>query len=72
MRRQYHSDGCGSVNNSPSVQDEWNTNPMWPFQDVDTVGIMPMQPSLPVMTLANQGGGGGMYGFCDAVGADER
>ncbi|MHB8772771.1 MAG: hypothetical protein ACYC7J_17390 [Syntrophales bacterium] len=52
-----------SVSNSPSVQDIWNTSPMWSFPHLDTAGIMPMQTSLMDMTLANQVGGVGIYGF---------
>ena len=55
-----------TVGNSPSVQDIWNTSPMWTFPHLDTAGIMPMQTSLMDMTLANQVGGVGLYTFYDS------
>ncbi len=55
-----------SVSNSPSVQDVWNTSPMWTFPHLGNAGIMPMVTSLMDMTLANQVGGIGAYGFYDS------
>lgn len=55
-----------SMSNSPSVQDIWNTSPMWSFPHLDNAGIMPMETSLMDMTLANQVGGVGVYGFYDS------
>lgn len=52
-----------SMSNSPSVQDVWNTSPMWSFPHLGNAGIMPMETSLMDMTLANQVGGVGVYGF---------
>jgi len=54
-----------SMNNSPTMQDVWNTNPMWGFPHLSDAGIMPMVTSLMDMTLANQVGGLGFYGFYD-------
>ncbi|MHB9118273.1 MAG: cytochrome C, partial [Burkholderiales bacterium] len=55
-----------SLSNSPSVQDVWNTSPMWSFPHLSDAGIMPMETSLMDMTLANQVGGVGLYGFYDS------
>lgn len=54
-----------SLANSPAVQDVWNTSPMWSFPHIGDAGLMPMQRSLLDMTLANQVGGVGLYGFYD-------
>lgn len=55
-----------SVANSPTVQDIWNTSPMWSFPHVENAGITPMNTSLLDMTLDNQVGGVAVYGFYDS------
>lgn len=51
-----------TLNNSPTVQDVWNTVPMWSFPNLSSpVGVMP--PSTPAidMNLASQVAGLGVY-----------
>ncbi len=55
-----------SVANSPTVQDLWNTSPMWFFPHTETAGILPMNTSLFDMTLDNQIGAVALYGMYDA------
>lgn len=50
-----------TVNNSPAVEDVWNTSPMWFFPHLRDAGIAPMITSLMDMTLDNQVGGVGLY-----------
>lgn len=50
-----------SLANSPSVQDVWNTSPMWFFPHLQDAGIMPMVTSLFDMTLDNQVGAVSVY-----------
>jgi hypothetical protein len=54
-----------TVSNSPTTQDVWNSSAMWAFPHIGTAGIMPTQTSLLDMTLANQVGNVGVYGFWD-------
>ena len=55
-----------TVSNAPSIEDVWNTSGMWAFPHIGNAGIMPMQTSLlDSMTLGNQVGNVGLYGFYD-------
>jgi hypothetical protein len=54
-----------TVSNSPTTQDVWNSSAMWAFPHIGTASVMPMQTSLLDMTLANQVGNVGLYGFYD-------
>lgn len=53
-----------SVNNNPTVQDVWNTTPVWGFPQISS-GIAP-QFSIPTPVL---GGGSALYGFGPLAGA---
>lgn len=55
-----------TVSNSPTTGDVWNTAAMWTFPHLGTASVMPMQVSLLDMTLANQVGNVGLYGFYDS------
>lgn len=54
-----------TVNNSPAVEDVWNTSPMWFFPHLQDAGILPMNTSLMDMTLDNQVGGVAVYADYD-------
>lgn len=54
-----------TINNSPAVEDVWNTSPMWFFPHLQDAGILPMNTSLMDMTLNNQVGGVGVYADYD-------
>ena len=54
-----------SLANSPTVQDVWNTSPMWSFPHLQDAGIMPMVTSLFDMTLDNQVGAVEVYADFD-------
>lgn len=56
-----------TLNNSPGVQDVWNSAPMWSFPHLEDAGIMPeVAPALD-MALAGQAAGLGLYGFWDNI-----
>lgn len=52
-----------TLNNSPAIQDVWNSAPMWSFPHLDDAGIMPEPAPLLDMALATQAAGPGLYGF---------
>lgn len=54
-----------TVSNSPTTQDVWNSSAMWAFPHIAAASVMPAQASLLDMTLANQVGNVGLYGFYD-------
>jgi hypothetical protein len=53
-----------TLNNSPTVQDVWNTLPMWSFPNLTSpVGVMPSAVPAIDMTLASQVAGLGVYSW---------
>ncbi len=56
-----------SLANSPTVQDIWNTSPMWTLPHLEDAGVMPAVRSLFDGTLANQVGGVGLYADVDGA-----
>ncbi|MBI5042028.1 MAG: hypothetical protein HZB57_12765 [Gammaproteobacteria bacterium] len=54
-----------TLNNTPTVQDAWNSIPVWGFPHVADAGLMPAASTLLDMTLASQVGGFGLYGLWD-------
>lgn len=54
-----------TLNNSPGVQDVWNSAPMWSFPHLEDAGIMPEVAPVLDMALAGQAAGLGLYGVWD-------
>ena len=54
-----------TLNNTPTVQDVWNTLPVWAFPHLEDAGVMPPVTTVLDMALAQQVGGLGLYGFWD-------
>lgn len=54
-----------NLNNSPTVQDVWNSTPMWRFPHVADAGLMPAASTVLDMALASKVGGLGLYGLWD-------
>ncbi|MHB1233964.1 MAG: cytochrome C [Burkholderiales bacterium] len=52
-----------TLNNTPTVQDVWNSTPVWRFPHVADAGLMPAASTVLDMTLASQVGGLGVYGL---------
>lgn len=52
-----------TLNNGPTIQDVWNSAPMWSFPHLTDAGVMPGIGPLIDMGLAGQAGGLGVCGF---------
>ena len=54
-----------TLNNGPTLQDVWNSAPMWSFPHLPDAGVMPPIATVLDMSLAQKAGGLGVYGFWD-------